>query len=145
VRSIQLHDDDVDQAGPGDRAGLALKGIEAEEIERGMVLTADPAVTSAGTLTGRASIIPYWPDQLREGMVLSVGHWMQFIPARIAFVDNSGDWRRPNLTLRTEKDLIFLPATLRSSITSRVETPHRGHVLPLVTPVPERSDAATWG
>jgi len=109
VRSIQLHDDDVDQAGPGDRAGLALKGIEAEEIERGMVLTADPAVTSAGTLTGRASIIPYWPDQLREGMVLSVGHWMQFIPARIAFVDNSGDWRRPNLTLRTEKDLIFLP------------------------------------
>ncbi len=107
VRSIQLHDDDVEHAGHGDRAGLALKGIEADEIERGMVLTADPSFNASGTITGRVTLVSYWPEPLREGMVLSIGHWMQFLPARIAFVDNSGDWRRPSVTLRTEKDLVY--------------------------------------
>jgi hypothetical protein len=42
-------------------------------------------------------------------MVIHVGHWLQFIPARVAFVDNSGDWKRPLLTLRTEVELVYFP------------------------------------
>ncbi len=39
VRSIQMHDVDVDSAGPGARVGLALKGVDPEELERGMILS----------------------------------------------------------------------------------------------------------
>ncbi len=42
VRSIQSHDVDVTQAGAGTRVGLALKGIEHDEIEKGDLLTAVP-------------------------------------------------------------------------------------------------------
>jgi selenocysteine-specific translation elongation factor len=39
VRSIQSHDDDVDSADYGTRVGLALKGIEANEVDKGDLLT----------------------------------------------------------------------------------------------------------
>ncbi|MDD1719858.1 MAG: elongation factor Tu [Methanoregulaceae archaeon] len=109
VRSIQKHDDEAQAAFPGDRVGLSLRGIEVEDLDRGYVLTGDPAITSASTITGKANLVRYWPSPLREGMVLSIGHWMQFIPARVAYVDNAGDWKRPELTLRTEKDLVYPP------------------------------------
>lgn len=109
VRSIQKHDDEAPLAFPGDRVGLSLKGVEVEDLDRGYVLTTDPEITSGSTITGRGSLVQYWSAPLREGMVISIGHWMQFLPARIAFVDNSGDWRRPALTLRSEKDLVYPP------------------------------------
>lgn len=39
IRSIQRHDDDCTDATEGDRVGLALKNITADEIDRGQVLT----------------------------------------------------------------------------------------------------------
>ncbi|MCX6777955.1 MAG: EF-Tu/IF-2/RF-3 family GTPase [Candidatus Micrarchaeota archaeon] len=39
VRSIQVQDKDVQEAGAGDRAGLCLKGVELEDVERGTELT----------------------------------------------------------------------------------------------------------
>jgi selenocysteine-specific translation elongation factor len=109
VRSMQKHDDDAESAYAGERVGLALKGVEIDDLDRGYVLSNNPALISSSTLTGRAELIPYWPNPIREGMVLYIGHWMQFLPARVAFVDNAGDWKRPELTLRTEKDLVYLP------------------------------------
>lgn len=46
VRSIQRFDEDQTEAPPGSRVGVALKGVEAEEIERGSLLTADANVVS---------------------------------------------------------------------------------------------------
>lgn len=109
VRSIQKHDDDVPSAGPGDRVGLALRGIEVDDLDRGYVLSASDTITASSTLSGRASLVRYWPSPLRNEMVIHVGHWMQFLPARVAFVNNSGDWKRPLLTLRTEKELVYFP------------------------------------
>jgi selenocysteine-specific translation elongation factor len=109
VRSIQKHEDYVDSAGTGDRVGLALKGVEVENLDRGFVLSANPDLTSSLTLSGRASLVRYWPSPLKNDMIIHVGHWMQFLPARVAFVDNSGDWRRPLVTLRTSRDLVYFP------------------------------------
>ncbi len=109
VRSIQKHDDDAEYAVPGDRVGLALKGVETEDLDRGYVLSASPEITSSATIHGRASLVRYWPSPLKEGMVLHAGLWMQFIPARVAFVDNSGDWKRPVITLKTESELVYHP------------------------------------
>src|SRR5512136_85313 len=53
IRSIQKHDDDAESAISGDRVGLALKNIESEDLDRGYVLTSDPSVTSATTVSGK--------------------------------------------------------------------------------------------
>ena len=109
IRSIQKHDDDAETAVTGDRVGLALKNIEAEELDRGYVLTTDTAIKYATTITGKARLVKYWPTPLKEGMVLYAGHWMQFLPTRLEKVVAEGDWRMPALTLTTEKALVYPP------------------------------------
>jgi selenocysteine-specific translation elongation factor len=109
VRSIQKHDDDAEYAAAGDRVGLALKNIEAEDLDRGYVLSSDPALKSAETVTGKARLVQYWPAPLKEGMVLYLGHWMQFLPSRLEKSVVDGDWRMPVLTLRMETALVYPP------------------------------------
>jgi selenocysteine-specific translation elongation factor len=109
IRSIQKHDDDAETAVAGDRVGLALKNIEPEDLDRGFVLTSDPAIRSATTVSGKAQLVKYWPAPLKEGMVLYTGHWMQFLPARLEKSVVNGDWRMPVLTLTMEKALVYPP------------------------------------
>lgn len=109
VRSIQKHDDDFDRATEGDRVGLALKNIDSGDLDRGLVLSNDPEVQARTRLEARATLVRYWPAPLKAGMVLHIGHWMQFIPARVEAMQDDGDWRRPRLTLALEKPLIYLP------------------------------------
>ncbi len=42
IRSIQMHDEDQEAAPEGSRVGLALKNVDADELERGMLLTTEP-------------------------------------------------------------------------------------------------------
>nr|WP_320162186.1 EF-Tu/IF-2/RF-3 family GTPase [uncultured Methanoregula sp.] len=109
IRSIQKHDDDADTAVAGDRVGFALKNIESEDLDRGFVLTNDPSIQHATTITGKAQLVKYWPAPLKEGMVLYAGHWMQFLPTRLETVTAEGDWRMPTLTLTMEKALVYPP------------------------------------
>ncbi|HSA37775.1 MAG TPA: EF-Tu/IF-2/RF-3 family GTPase [Methanoregula sp.] len=110
IRSIQKHDDDSETAVIGDRVGLALKNIESEDLDRGFVLTNDPAIRAATTISGKAQLVKYWPAPLKEGMVLYAGHWMQFLPTRLEkIVVEGGDWRMPTLTLSLEKALVYPP------------------------------------
>ncbi|OPX64338.1 MULTISPECIES: EF-Tu/IF-2/RF-3 family GTPase [unclassified Methanoregula] len=109
VRSIQKHDDDAESAVAGDRVGLALKNIETDDLDRGYVLTNDPAITFSTTVTGKAQLVKYWPAPLKEGMVLYAGHWMQFLPTRLEKAVVEGDWRMPVLTLSMEKALVYPP------------------------------------
>jgi len=109
IRSIQKHDDDAESAITGDRVGLALKNIESEDLDRGFVLTSDPAIKSATTVSGRSQLVKYWPAPLKEGMVLYAGHWMQFLPTRLEKVVVDNDWRMPTLTLSMEKALVYPP------------------------------------
>jgi len=109
IRSVQKHDDDFAWAYAGDRVGCALKDIEAEELERGYVLTTDPKVIHANTITGEAHLVKYWPSEIKEQMVVSVGHWMQFLAARVVTADNGNDWHNPTLTLEMETPLVYKP------------------------------------
>ena len=44
VRSIQMQDNDVKKAVAGDRVGLALKGIQSKDLDRGFVISAGETV-----------------------------------------------------------------------------------------------------
>ncbi len=110
LRSIQKHDDDFDAASDGDRVGLALKNIEVKDVERGTVLTTDPAVKTSKTLETHASLVKYWQTPLKTGMVLHLGHWMQFLNCKVEAVTDEGDWRKPTLTLSLEKEIVHHPS-----------------------------------
>jgi selenocysteine-specific translation elongation factor len=109
VRSIQKHDEDFDSAVEGDRVGLALKNVEVEDVDRGAVLTTDQAIKASKTFKARASLVKYWQTPIKEGMVLHVGHWMQFLNSKIDAVSDEGDWHKPTLTLTLEKELVYRP------------------------------------
>ena len=119
VRSIQRHDDSAEEASLRDRVGVALKGVEAAEIERGDVLTADPAILMSREFRAPAMLVPWWSSPIREGMVVHLGHWMQFLPARVLSVETGPDWRRPVLTLSLERPLVHPPG--RSAVITHLE------------------------
>lgn len=104
VRSIQKHDEDFETAEVGDHVGVALKGVEAADIDRGTVLTGD-ALKQTTTVTAKAEIIPYFQAQLHEGSTLHLGHWLQLNLARITHIDDKGD-KKPEIAITLEKPLI---------------------------------------
>lgn len=68
VRSIQRFDEDQTEAPPGSRVGVALKGIEPYEIERGSLLTADAAIVSGDECVVRPfRRVEYAKDSLASG------------------------------------------------------------------------------
>lgn len=109
LKSIQKHDLDADDGVKGDHVGLALRGIESDELDRGYVVTTDPSVKMSRKVEGNVSLIKYWPSPLKEGMVLHIGHWMQMVPCRIASVDNGDDFRSAKVEFDLESDMIHKP------------------------------------
>jgi selenocysteine-specific translation elongation factor len=108
IRSIQKHDDDFDTATKADRVGLALKGVSVDDLSRGTVLTNNREIVKSQEIAGRAHLVKYWLNPLKEGMVLHVGHWMQFEPTRVESVSYGSDSRTPDIRLRLQKDLVYL-------------------------------------
>jgi selenocysteine-specific translation elongation factor len=111
IRSIQKHDEDFDIAGAGERTGIALKGVEVEDLDRGTILTNDKSIKQISSLTAKVQIVKYWPSPLKEGMVFHIGHWMQFVPARVEAVIAESDWHKVELTLKLDKMLVYRPGT----------------------------------
>jgi selenocysteine-specific translation elongation factor len=109
VRSIQKHDDEFDVAGEGDRVGLALKNIEVEDLDRGVVLTNDPSIKASSKLETHATLVKYWQTPIKQGMVMHIGYWTQFLTAKVETVSESGEWRKPTLTVTLDKPLIHRP------------------------------------
>ncbi len=109
LKSIQKHDLDADDGVKGDHVGLALRGIESDELDRGYVVTTDPSVKMSRSVSGRVSLVKYWASPLKEGMVLHIGHWMQMVPCRVTAVDNGDDFRSAQVTFEMETDMIHKP------------------------------------
>ena len=72
-------------------------------------MTTDPSIRTASEVTAPAPLVKYWQTPLRPGMVLHLGHWMQFELARVIAVDESAGWRSPLITFALEKPLIYRP------------------------------------
>ena len=109
VRSIQKLDEDVDIAVKGDRVGVSLKGIDADELDRGYVLTSDLEMKSSDLISGRIDLVRFWTIPLKEGMVIHTGHWMQFVQGKIKSVAGDEGERRPQVTIRLDRGLVHPP------------------------------------
>ena len=40
---------------------------------------------------------------------MHIGHWMQFVPARIISVSNQANWREAQVKFEMERELVHLP------------------------------------
>jgi selenocysteine-specific translation elongation factor len=109
VRSIQKHDDDFESARAGDRVGVALKNVDVGDLERGAVLTSRGDMRATTEFTSEAELVPYWLNPLSEGMVLHLGHWMQFNAAKLFSVEENGLRTHLRLTLSLERPLVHPP------------------------------------
>ena len=109
LKSIQKHDIDADDGIKGDHVGLALRGIESDELDRGYVVTTDPSIKLTRKISGKADVIKFWRNPVKEGMVLHVGHWMQMVPCRVTSSSDDGDFHSPNLDLELDSDIIHKP------------------------------------
>ena len=107
VRNIQKHDEDFETADPGDHIGVALRGVEAADLDRGAVLTGETLKQTTALMT-KAEIIPYFQAQLHEGSTIHLGHWLQLNLGRIKKIVDVED-KRPELTIVLEKPLIHPP------------------------------------
>ena len=109
VRSIQVHDKDYDEAETGARVGLALKNIDAEELDRGFVLAPEGTLKAGDKLKLKLKLSKYWKSPLSPEQVHHIGIGMQFFPARITEVE-CGELKGGEegiVIFKTERDVVF--------------------------------------
>ena len=111
VRSIQVHDEDVKEAAVGARVGLALKGIDVSDLERGVTFAPPGSLRVPEKLSMGFAVSKYWKGLVRREMVLHAACGLQIVPARVDEV--MGEGLRPGqtgkVTLRFEKPLACEP------------------------------------
>ncbi len=102
VRSIQMQDEDFDEAEAGSRVGLAIKGAAVEEMKRGSVLCASDSAKTGTTVKLSFKKSPFYPDDVREGAFhVTVG--MQTVPITITGKDET------SLSIESEKPIVYTP------------------------------------
>jgi len=109
LKSIQKHDIDAEDGIRGDHVGLALRGVESEELDRGYVVSTDVSLKLTKSVNTQATLVKFWPTPIKEGMVMHIGHWMQMVPCRVLSSKDNGDFRTPTLDLELESDIIHKP------------------------------------
>ena len=106
LRSIQKHDIDADDGVKGDHVGLALKGIESDELDRGFVCSTDPSIKMTSEIVCKVGYNGFWKKPLSEGMMVHVGHWMQMVPAHIA---SAGPDKDSDVRFEFDSEIIHKP------------------------------------
>ena len=102
VRSIQMQDEDFDEAEAGSRVGLAIKGATVEEMKRGSVLCASDGARADTKVKLSFKKNGFYPDDVREGAFhVTVG--MQTIPITIT---RKGE---TSLVIESEKPIVYAP------------------------------------
>ena len=88
IRSIQMHDVDVKSAPTGARVGLALKGIQSKDIERGFVISEKETVAESFTLKATISSFSA-PLTVSDVPHLFIG--LQSSPTRLEKIEIGGE------------------------------------------------------
>jgi selenocysteine-specific translation elongation factor len=102
VRSIQVQDEDCEEASAGTRVGLAVKGATLEELGRGSVLTSSSVLKGVAKLNLSFSKSPFYAEGVREGEFhATVG--MQTNPVTIS------DPREGSIGIESSKPIVHEP------------------------------------
>ncbi len=87
VRSIQVHDIDRSEATCGERVGVALRGVDSDELERGQTLALEGSLAVATTLEGPLVRCRYYRGDAGSGAQLHLGVGLAVVPAEVDRLD----------------------------------------------------------
>jgi len=83
IKSIQMHDDDVDEAVSSARVGLSVKGITPDDVQRGDILGIPDSMTIAQEITMDYNQNAFFKGELTENQMFLVNIGLQIRPAKI--------------------------------------------------------------
>jgi len=87
VKSIQMHDDAVDEAISPARVGLSLKGINPDEVNRGDTLYDDDSVSVKSEIDLDFKQTPYYKGKISENQMCLVSIGLQIKAAKFSSVN----------------------------------------------------------
>ena len=91
IRSIQVHDIDRKEAECGERVGVALKGVDVDELARGQLLAPEGSLAEGTQLAGAAfQRCRYYRGDAGAGAAVHLAHGLQVVPAKIDEVGPGG-------------------------------------------------------
>lgn len=104
VRSIQVHDIDRKEAACGERVGVALRGVEADELARGQTLAPEGTMREGPGLSGGSFVrCRYYRGDLRAGAQLHVVVGLGSAPASL------DELTPTRLTVTADRPLAYEP------------------------------------
>jgi selenocysteine-specific translation elongation factor len=83
VKSLQVHDVDMDEAGTCLRVGVALKDIRPEDIPRGSILASEGSVPIVKEFEAEVTLSKYSPRPIGVGDQFSVNSCLNYVPAKV--------------------------------------------------------------
>ncbi len=89
IKSIQMQDVDVESAPVGARVGLALRGVEPEDVERGSILASHERFTTSSSIRVRVKKSQAVKDELYPGAKVQVYSNMGKYPANVSDISSS--------------------------------------------------------
>ena len=105
IRSIQVHDVDVKHADVGERVGVALKGVDADELSRGQILAPPEDLRASAELTStRVTRCRYYRADWGEGSKLSLTVGLQTVPVGVGPKAGEG------FGLQTDRPIVYSPS-----------------------------------
>jgi selenocysteine-specific translation elongation factor len=87
IKSIQMHDDTVDEATSPARVGLSVKGITPDDVQRGDVLCMPDSLQVAQEITLDYVQNQFFKDQIGENQMFLVNIGLQTRPAKIVSIN----------------------------------------------------------
>jgi len=87
VKSIQMHDDNVDEAISPARVGLSLKGVKPEEVSRGDILCKDDSIPVKSEIELDFKQTPYYKGEISENQMCLVSIGLQIKAAKFSSVN----------------------------------------------------------
>ncbi len=84
VRSVQVHDQEVERAEAGQRVAVALVGPERRRLRRGQTLASPGVLRASYRLDTELTVLPDAPHPVRNGERVTVHHGTAEVHARLA-------------------------------------------------------------
>jgi selenocysteine-specific elongation factor len=144
IRSLQVHEESLDQVGPGTRLAVNLSGIDHSDIQRGDLVTSVGWLESATAFDATFRVIPDAPRPVRHNHKVTLFAGTREVPATIRVLE--GDQIIPGFSgwvqVRTQEKI---PVVRGDSFVVRdtENTLGGGHALEPNAPRRKRNDAAT--
>jgi len=87
VKSIQMHDDTVDEAVCPARVGLAVKGIVPDDVQRGDILCIQDSIMVSQEIELDYTANRFFKEKIAENQTFLVSIGLQIRPAKVTSID----------------------------------------------------------